>query len=706
MRMLSLFAALAALVWTSPGLRGQMGAKNGEWPTYGGDLGNTRYSPLDQITGGNFAKLEPVWRFKTDNLGPRPEFNLESTPLMVNGRLFSTGGTRRAVFALDASTGELLWTHSEQEGKRGQAAPRQLSGRGLAYWTDGKQERILYVTPGYQLVALDALTGQRIAGFGRGGIVDLKQEFDQTLDLETAPVGLHATPLVARDVVVVGAAFETGANPRSKANVKGYVRGFDVRTGKRLWLFRTIPRPGEFGNDTWLNDSWSYTGNTGVWAQMSADEELGLVYLPVEMPTHDYYGGDRPGNNLFSESIVAVELATGRRRWHYQLVHHGLWDMDIPCAPILTDITINGRTVKALAQPTKQAFLYVLNRETGEPIWPIEERPVPKGDTPGEWYSPTQPHPTKPPAYDGIGLSVDDLIDFTPELRAEAVKLVSRYRLGPAFTPPSVSRAEGPIATLTMGAQAAASNWPGGSYDPETHTVFVASQTGVATLGLMPPPPGVSDMPYFQGTVLSGARLSGGSGSGAGTAPPPAAPAPAAPAPAAPADGAGAGRGGRGGRGAGGGGGGGEGGGGGGLNVQGLPIIKPPYSRITAIDLDKGEFRWQVPFGATPDNIRNHPALKGLNLPPLGRPGNNSGTLVTKTMVVAGEKNVGPTPSGQRGAMLRAFDKATGKEFGAVYMPAPQSGTPMTYMVNGKQFLVVAISGGTYTGELVAFALP
>ena len=500
----------------------------------------------------------------------------------------------------------------------------------------------------------------------------MKQDFDQQLDPTTAPVGLHATPLVAKDVVIIGAAFETGANPSSKTNVKGYIRGYDARTGKRLWIFHTVPRPGEFGYDTWLEESASYTGNTGVWAQMSADPDLGLAYLPTELPTHDYYGGFRPGNNLFSESIVAVDLRTGQRKWHYQLVHHGIWDMDIPAPPILADVTLNGRTIKALAQPTKQAFLYVLDRATGEPIWPIEERPVPKGDTPREWYSPTQPFPTKPPAYDGQGLTVDDLIDFTPELRAEAVKLVSRYRLGPIFTPPAVSRAEGPIATLTMGAQAAASNWPGGSYDPETHTVFVASQTAVATLGLMPAPPGRSDMPYFQGTVLSGARLTGGSGSNAG--------APAA-APISEQLSAN-------------------------LSVQGLPLIKPPYSRITAIDLDTGTFRWQVPFGATPDTIRNHPALKGLNLPPLGRPGNNSGTLVTRTLLVAGESNFGPTPSGARGAMLRAFDKATGREVGAVYLPAPQSGSPMTYMLNGKQFLVLAISGAGYPGELLAFKLP
>jgi quinoprotein glucose dehydrogenase len=705
----TLLAVLVVLTSASVGIVGQSGARNGEWPSYGGDLGHTRYSPLDQIYAGNFDKLEAAWRCKTDGLGPRPEFNLESTPLMVGGRVFSTGGTRKAVVALDGATGEMLWMHSEHEGARGAAAPRQLSGRGLSYWTDGKEERILYVTPGYRLVALDAKTGQPARGFGRDGIVDLKQDFDQPLDLTTAPVGLHATPMVAGNVVIVGAAFETGANPKSKTNVKGYIRGFDARTGKRLWIFRTIPRPGEFGNDTWLNDSWSYTGNTGVWAQISADEQLGLAYLPVEMPTHDYYGGDRPGSNLFSESIVAVDLKTGQRKWHYQLVHHGLWDNDIPCAPILVDITVNGRAVKAVAQPTKQAFLYVLNRETGEPVWPIEERPVPKGDTPGEWYSPTQPFPTKPPAYDGQGLSIDDLIDFTPELRAEAVKIVSRYRLGPMFTPPSVSRAEGPIATLTRGTQAAATNWPGGSYDPETHTVYVASQTSIATLGLMPAPPGASDMPYFQGTVLTGARLTGGSGAGAGAGAPPGAGTPAAgrggaaPATNAPAAGRGAaptsaapaaGRGGEG------------GGGGGGLNVQGLPLVKPPYSRITAIDLDRGEFRWQVPFGATPDNIRNHPALKGLNLPPLGRPGNNVGTLVTRALLIAGEGNFGPTPSGQRGAMLRAFDKATGKEVGAVYMPAPQSGSPMTYMLNGRQYIVIAISGAGYSGELLAFRLP
>jgi quinoprotein glucose dehydrogenase len=475
--------------------------------------------------------------------------------------------------------------------------------------------------------------------------------------------------MIANDVVIVGAAFETGANPKSRMNVKGYVRGFDVRTGKRLWIFKTIPGLGEFGNETWLKDSWAYTGNTGVWAQISVDPELGLAYLPVELPTHDYYGGYRHGDNLFSESLVAVDLKTGVRKWHFQLVHHGVWDMDIPCPPILADVTIDGRLRKIVAQPTKQAFLYVFDRVTGEPIWPIEERPVPKGDVPGEWYAPTQPFPTKPPAYDRQGFAVDDLIDFTPALRAEAEKLIARYRIGPIFTPPSLSRMEGPIATLTMAAQGAATNWPGGSYDPETGILYVGSQSLPRPLGLVPAPPGTSDLPYHQGTVLTGARRSGGSGSataedagGARTTP-----------------------------------------GGGGLDVQGLPLVKPPYSRISAIDLTKGEIRWQTPHGATPDIIRNHPALKGLTLPPTGRPENNVATLVTKTLLIAGEANFGPTPSGRRGAMLRAYDKATGREVAAIEMPAPQTGSPMTYRLGGRQYLVVAVSGAGYSGELRAY---
>jgi quinoprotein glucose dehydrogenase len=662
------------LVWGIIPMLGQSGAKNGEWPTYGGDLGHTRYSPLDQINASNFSKLELAWRFKTDSLGPRPEYQYEGTPLMVHGVLYTTAGSRRAVVALDAATGEMLWIHSENEGKRGESAPRQLSGRGLAYWTDGREERILYVTPGYRLMALNAKTGVPVAGFGVNGAVDLKENDDQEIDPVTGEVGLHSTPIVAKDVVIVGAAHKSGGVPRSKANVKGYVRGFDARTGKRLWIFHTIPKPGEFGIETWLNDSWSYTGNAGSWGQISVDEELGIVYLPVELPTGDYFGANRPGSGLFGESLVAVDLKTGQRKWHYQLVHHGLWDMDIPCAPILTDISIDGRTVKAVAQPTKQAFLYVFDRVTGKPIWPIEERAVEKGDVPGEWYSPTQPFPTKPPAYDRHGVSADDLIDFTPELRAQAVQLVSKYKLGPIFTPPVVSKLDGPLATLTLATAGGGTNWPGGSYDPETHILYVFSQSTITPLGLVPSPdPKLSDMQFIQGNAASGARRTGGAGSAAGVGR-------SGPA--------------------------GEGGGGGpALNVQGLPLVKPPYGRITAIDMNKGEILWQIAHGETPDNVRNNPALKGLTIPRTGRSG-LVGTLITKTLVIAGEAGLFTTPSGQRGAMLRAYDKATGREVGAVYMPAPQSGSPLTYMLNGQQYIVLAISGGNYSGELLAFRLP
>ena len=684
-RMYAWTAALASLVvviaGTSVILSGQTGAKNGEWRTYGGDVGNTRYSPLDQINASNFKNLEVAWRFKTDSLGPRPEFQFEGTPLMVGGVVYSTGGTRRAVVALDAATGEMLWMHAEREGPRGAAAPRQLSGRGLAYWSDGANDsRILYVTPGYRLIALNAKTGVPVVGFGDNGVVDLKKDDDQEIDLVTGEVGLHSTPLVARDVVIVGAAHRSGGVPRSRMNVKGYVRGFDVRTGKRLWIFHTIPGLREFGNDTWERDSWSYTGNAGVWGQISVDEELGFAYLPVELPTGDYYGGHRPGNGLFGESLVAVDLRTGQRKWHYQLVHHGIWDFDIPCAPILVDITVNGRAVKAVAQPTKQAFLYVFDRVTGQPIWPMEERPVPKGDVPGEWYAPTQPFPTKPPAYDRQGLLESELIDFTQELHAEALKVLSKYKTGPIFTPPVVSKLEGPLATL-MGAFA--TNWPGGSFDPETHLLYVHSQSGATPLGLVKPADPKIDLDWVQGSAATGMRTTLGSGGGAGAdaSSTDRAAARAVAAPVVPE------------------------GGGGGLNVQGLPLIKPPYGRLSAIDLDKGEIKWQVPHGDTPDNVKNNAALKGLNIPKTGQPG-NVGNIVTKTLVIVGDPRVTTTATGMRGAMLRAYDKATGAEVGAVYMPAAQGGSPMTYMLDGRQYIVVAVSGANYSGELLAFKLP
>ncbi|HTS48172.1 MAG TPA: PQQ-binding-like beta-propeller repeat protein [Bryobacteraceae bacterium] len=661
--------------------------KNGEWPQYTADLKGTKYSPLDQINASNFSKLEVAWRFKTDSFGPRPEYKLEGTPLMIKGVLYATAGTRRSVIALDAKTGELIWAHSMREGNRAAIAPRQLSGRGLAYWTDGKgDDRVLYVTTGYRLVALNAHTGQMITSFGKSGLVDLKEGVvygtGQQIDLETGEIGIHSTPVVVKDTVIIGSSMKEGQTPVTHNNTKGLVRAFDVRTGKLIWTFNTIPRPGEFGNDTWENGSWAVNGNTGVWTQITVDEDLGLVYLPVESPTSDWYGGHRPGNNLYGESLVCVDLKTGQRKWFYQVVHHPIWNYDLSSAPILADINVDGKPIKAVALPGKQAFLYVFDRVTGKPVWPIEERPVPQSDVPGEKTSPTQPFPTKPPAYARNFLKIpDDLIDFTPEMRAQARDLVSRYRAEGMFTPPVVGDPNGKwLGAINLGNGTGGTNWPGAAYDPETHTFYSeAQQAAMSVISLRQPPPGFSDMRYLSGRQDQPFREAFGPGFGT------AADSPLASRLGRPQQGAGAGP--------------------GNLNVQGLSILKPPYSVITAVNLDRGEIAWQVPYGETPDNVRNHPALKGMNIGNTGQLG-SVGVLITKTLLIVGDSQLTTTSQHPRGAMLRAYDKSNGKEVGAVWMPAPQSGSPMTYMVDGKQYVVVAISGGAYSGEYLSFALP
>ncbi|MCU1241918.1 MAG: Quinoprotein glucose dehydrogenase [Candidatus Acidoferrum typicum] len=678
-RVLPRLIVLSAVLGLLPSMASaQWKAKDSEWPTYAADLAGTRFRPLDQINASNFNDLEIAWRIKTDNFGNRPEYKLEGTPLMVKGVLYATAGSRRAAIAVDAVTGELLWIHGEHEGARGGAAPRQLSGRGLAYWSDGTDERILYVTPGYQLICLDAKTGLRVAAFGNKGAIDLKRDDDQEIlpDLTTGEIGIQSAPVVAKNTIIIGAAFREGMTPKSMSNNKGYVRGFDVRTGKRLWIFHTIPKKGEFGYDTWLNGSAEYTGNNGVWTQVTVDEELGLVYLPVESPTNDFYGGHRHGNNLFGETLVCVDLKTGARKWHYQLVHHPLWDMDISSAPILADITVDGKPVKAVAQPSKQGFLYVLDRVTGKPVWPIDEKQVEVGTVPEEWYSPTQPIPSKPPAYSRNGVLESDLIDFTSDLRERGKAIASKYRLGPVFTPPAESKVGGPLGTLTVGTASGGTNWPGGSYDPETHTVYAFACNACAEpIGLVRAPKTVSDMNYIAGTAGEEVTILRGPGENAGAD---------SPMPKKRSAGSGYVA----------------------LNVDGLPLLKPPYGTISAINLDKGEIVWQIAHGETPDVVRNHPALKGMNIPRTGQETYNIGTLVTKTLVIAGDGQITTTSDHPRGAMLRAYDKKTGEEVGAVYMPAPQSGSPMTYMANGKQYIVVAVSGGAYSGEYIAFSLP
>jgi quinoprotein glucose dehydrogenase len=591
---------------------------------------------------------------------------------------------------MDGETGEVLWLYRKDEGTR--TGSRNGPGFGLSYWTDGNNERIVYTTIGYQLIALDAKTGVPDPAFGKDGVVDLRIADDQDMDLTKPVVGIHASPLIVKDTVVVGAA--------PTPNSKGYVRGFDIRTGKRKWIFHTIPRKGEFGYDTWIEPGQAEAvGNGGAWATMSADPDLNLVYVPVELPQGDELGVARQGSALFGETLVALDIDTGLRKWHYQFVHHGLWDSDIPCAAILCDIPVDGKIVKALAQPTKQAFLYVLNRETGEPIWPIPEMPAPKGDVPVEWYSPTQPIPSKPPAFDRQGFKESDLIDWTPELNARAKAIVAKYRMGPVFTPPAAVKPEGPLGTLILPGTQGGANWPGGSYDPDTHMVYVYSKTALEVYGAAQNASGQWATVSGGGSRAATSDANGGSFGGSasidGTA--------AAPA-----------RGGGGAAAA-------EEGGGGGrgpaprdsmdapivprmMTIEGLPIYKPPYGRITAIDLNQGTIAWQVAHGETPDHIRNHPRLKGVKIPRTGQMA-ILGSVATKTLLICGDGGLFTDEQGRKAARLRAYDKKTGEEKGAVFLPKVQTGTPITYMLRGRQYIVLAI--GSVTGaELVAFRLP
>ena len=621
-------------------------AQDQEWHTYGGDLASTRYSPLDAINGENFSQLDLAWEFDTSNFGVSPEFNFQSTPLMVNRTIYTTAGSRRAVVALDAQTGEILWMSRIDEGERASNAPRRLSGRGLAWWDDGSDKgRIIYVTPGYQMIALDANNGERIDDFGFKGIVDLKQEFDQDLDLITGEVGLHAAPIVANGVIVIGSAFRAGRMPSSREKPKGHVRGYDALTGNRLWIFHTIPQGNEYGNDTWLNNSWTYTGYGGVWAQMTIDPELNMVYLPTETATGDSYGGHRHGDNLFTNSVVALDLTSGARQWHFQTTHHDVWDWDIPSAPILLNLTVDGHSSDALAQPVKQGYTFVFDRETGEPLFDIEEVPVPESDVPGERLSPTQPIPIKPPSFARQGLSEDELIDFTPELKAKAQKILNQYRYGDIYMPPSLAEADdGTFGTLFMPSQTGGANWPGGAADPETGIMYIFSKSDVGRMS-MSNRPDRSDMDYINLQTRS--------------APP--------------------------------------------LRVDGLPLIKPPYGQIVALDLNEGEILWDVVHGETPDYIRNHPALAGIDIARTGQAG-RVGLLTTKTMVIAGDGGSYTNADGEQEALLRAYDKLTGEQLGSLPMPAQQTGSPMTYAINGVQYLAVSISGGDVAGRLRVYS--
>ena len=666
-----LFAMSGLLLTLAGSAHAQHGAAKGEWRWYGGDPGNTKYSPLDQIDAKNVKELEIVWRWKADNFGPTPDYNWEVTPLMIGGVLYFTAGSRRDVVAVDAATGETLWMYRLDEGERGDRAPRRQN-RGLAYWTDGKNDaRLILITPGYQLVALDAKTGRPIPTFGKNGIVELTEGLDRDV-VKPGQIGSSSPAIVVRDVVVVGAAMIAGTAPPSKTHVPGYIRGFDVRTGQRIWTFKTIPRPGEFGHDTWEGGSWQYTGNTGAWAPLAADEELGYVYIPVEAPTGDFYGGHRLGDNLFSDSLVCLDAKTGRRVWHFQLIHHDIWDWEPSSAPMLADITVGGKRIKAVAQVTKHAFTFVFDRVTGAPVWPIEERPVPQTDVPGERTAPTQPFPTRPAPYDRQGVTTDDLIDFTPELKAEAIELLGHYKTSTnPFLPPIVAGTDGKLASLWLPHHTGGANWPGGAVDPETGIMYVSSVTNADAVALQKADPKRSDMAYV---AVFGAH--------------PGAPSSAAQTAAAPVAGESAGR--------------------PSFGPRGLPLVRPPWGRITAIDLNTGDHVWMIANGDAPDVVKSHPALKGLglDLSKAGKP-ERSPLLVTKTLLFgadgSGLFSAGP---GSGGRMFRAIDKKTGAIVHEMELPASTTGIPMTYMVDDRQYIVVAIGARGVPAELVALAVP
>ena len=641
-RLLHLLLALfvAALLWPIPGKSQQNAAPAaGEWRAYGANELSTRYSPLDQLNRDTVKNLQVAWTWKFDNYGtPAETVTTETTPLMINGVLYFTAGQRRTVVAANAGTGETLWSWRPDEGARFDRAPRKVH-RGVAYWSDGRGDaRIIVVTPGFQLVALDAKTGRPVEDFGDDGIVDLFKEVDDKrfADL-TGQIGNSSPPVIANDVIVVGPAMIVGTRV-NRSNPKADVMALDVRTGKKKWTFHTIPRKGEPGYETWENGSADYTGNAGVWGPFSADPELGLVYLPIEAPTNDVYGGHRHGDNLYSNTLVAVESRTGKKVWHQQLVRHDIWDYDMPAHPILIDVNVDGRPIKAIVQLTKQAYAYVFDRTNGRPVWPMIDQPVPASDVPGEKAAATQPIPSKPPAFDVQGVRVEDLVDFTPELRAEAIKAIAPYKIGPLYTPPTLVT-ETNRGTITVPGFGGGANWYSGAADPDTGFVYVPSLTNPAVIGLNKNDPKVSnlDSDYTMG--------------------------------------------------------------GGAPNLGGVRLLKPPYGRITAYDMNKGDIAWMIPNGDTPPAVRDNPRLKGLNLGKTGSP-SQAGLLVTKTLLFAGEG-----PAGQ--AIFHAYDKATGAEIWQTPIPGPQVSLPMTYLHQGRQFVVFGVRGAAGAGaQLVALAVP
>ncbi len=659
---LSLFLMGAVAV---PVMAQNAGNPYGEWRYIWADMSSTRYSPVDQINADNFEDLEVAWVWRGDNFSPSPDFIMRSTPIYVDGMLYTVAGTRRTVAAIDPSTGETIWTFREPYTERWEGSPRKNYGRGVAYAEVDGRGVIYVVTPAFFLHALDAKTGEPIEGFGgqmpidgfpETGTVDMMATLGHPYDVysgvdpEVGAITTSSPPLIVNGVIIVGNSAHQGGGYTRLENIPGDVQAFDARTGEHLWTFHTIPRAGEFGNDTWENDAWEWTGNTNVWAPLSADPDANLVYLPTDAPTNDYFGGFRPGDNLFSSSLVAVDIRTGERRWHFQMIHHDIWDWDLPVATQLVDVTVDGVEIPAAVQTSKQTFVYAFNRVTGEPIWPIEERPVPPGDVPGEWYSPTQPFPSRPAAYELQGLSEDDLMDFTPELRAMALEAVSDVKLGPIFTPyVHLDNEDGWRSAAQCPSATGGTNIPGGPViDPTSGILYVQSRKACSG-GVLGPGSNRDDGSPQDNqpgrTVVDFASAPGG----------------------------------------------------GFAAIDGLPIFKPPYGRITAIDMNTGEHLWWIPNGDTPDEIAEHPLLEGVDIPNTGYQGNAT-ALVTSTLLMFAEGR------GGRPAWYAA-DKRTGERVGSVEIPAPVNTAPMTFLHEGVQYVVVPIAGEGPDGERIPGSL-
>jgi quinoprotein glucose dehydrogenase len=634
-RMLVLGLTCLVGTTTPASLAAQSGASDGQWRSYGGDQGHSKYSPLDQITKDNVHDLRIAWTWTSvdEDLKERNEvirehssfrtYAYEVTPLMVGGVLYTTTSLGQ-VAAIDPTTGKTLWSYDPVLYLEGRPSVHGFMTRGLAYWTDGEAERLFYAAGRVYLVSIDAKTGEPDPDFGRKGQVDLKQGLGRTIDPSLYTVS--SPPLVVGDVVVVGSAMTEGRGFQEAP--PGHVRVYYVKTGAMRWIFHTIPQPGEFGHETWENDSWKQSGGVNVWTMMSADEDRGYIYLPIGSPVTDFYGGHRLGDNLFANSLVCLDGETGKRIWHFQFVHHTVWDYDLPAAPNLITITVDGRTIDAVAQITKQGFTFVFDRVTGEPVWPIEERPVPQSTVPGERTSLTQPYPTKPPVFLTNGATEDDVLDFTPELEAAGLAIFNKHHAGPLYTPPAMG------SNIIRPGWSGGANWWGAAFDPDTRRLYVPSWAHFSVVNMSEGDPELSDLRIRP-------RVSSLSG------------------------------------------------------PQRLPLFKPPYAQLVALDLNRGERLWSIPIG---DGPADHEALRGLDLPPTGTFEKLGGPLLTKTLLFIGQ--------GLTSNKLWAFDKETGAEIWKTDLPAQFYAAPITYMAKGKQYIALAIGGADVPERLVALTLP